>query len=185
MPVESPSIPIPLASARALAPFTRVGSAFFSTDSSNNGDIPAEQAAKLAEEAIKEEKKNVDEAPSFVPPSKDEVADSDHKEFQAETKQLLEIVTHSIYTDKEVFLRELISNASDAVEKCRHIQVSGTKINDPDFPFNIQIFVDEAKGTITIQDSGIGMTKEEMQNCLGVIARSGSKQFLKKAMEKV
>jgi len=113
-------------------------------------------------------------------------------EFQAETKQLLDIVTHSLYTDKEVFLRELISNASDALEKLRHLQVanqegsssSTTVQQDPDLPLEIKIETDEVNGTLTISDSGIGLSKQEMIDHLGTIARSGSKAFMKELTEK-
>eukprot|EP00573_Skeletonema_grethae_P000576 CAMPEP_0201690396 /NCGR_PEP_ID=MMETSP0578-20130828/3839_1 /ASSEMBLY_ACC=CAM_ASM_000663 /TAXON_ID=267565 /ORGANISM="Skeletonema grethea, Strain CCMP 1804" /LENGTH=745 /DNA_ID=CAMNT_0048175371 /DNA_START=1 /DNA_END=2238 /DNA_ORIENTATION=+ len=102
-------------------------------------------------------------------------------EFQAETRQLLDIVTHSLYTDKEVFLRELVSNASDALEKLRHIQATGTISGSGDqesIPLEIRITTDEAANTLTITDTGIGMTKEEMVSNLGTIARSGSKAFV-------
>ena len=102
-------------------------------------------------------------------------------EFQAETRQLLDIVTHSLYTDKEVFLRELISNASDALEKLRHVQTlatSETTFSDPDTPLEIRIETDEANGTLTISDTGIGLSREEMIANLGTIARSGSKAFV-------
>ncbi|CBJ25492.1 heat shock protein Hsp90 [Ectocarpus siliculosus] len=104
-------------------------------------------------------------------------------EFQAETRQLLDIVTHSIYTDKEVFLRELISNASDAMEKLRHLQVVGEAIEEGSAPSEIMIATDEKEKTITIQDTGIGMTREELKLNLGTIARSGSKSFLKELNE--
>eukprot|EP00980_Cylindrotheca_fusiformis_P031631 scaffold26716_cov137-Cylindrotheca_fusiformis.AAC.6 len=99
-------------------------------------------------------------------------------EFQAETKQLLDIVTNSLYTDKEVFLRELISNASDACEKLRHVQTTGVETTDSDRPLEIQITLDEVESTITIQDTGIGMTQDELISNLGTIARSGSKNFI-------
>ncbi len=112
-------------------------------------------------------------------------------EFQAETKQLLDIVTHSLYTDKEVFLRELISNASDALEKLRHLQVanegsSSSKAvqQDPDLPLEIKIETDEVNGTITISDSGIGLSRQEMIDHLGTIARSGSKAFMNELAQK-
>ncbi|GAB5036972.1 heat shock protein hsp90 family protein [Nannochloropsis oceanica] len=106
-------------------------------------------------------------------------------EFQAETRQLLDIVIHSVYTDKEVFLRELISNASDALEKLRHIQVSGeAAIADPSLPLEITITTDEEKGTLTLRDTGLGMTKTELVSNLGTIARSGSKAFVKELKEK-
>jgi len=102
-------------------------------------------------------------------------------EFQAETKQLLDIVTHSLYTDKEVFLRELVSNASDALEKLRHLRaVSSQQSNvDPDVPMEIRISTDDENNTITITDTGVGLTRKEMMDNLGTIARSGSKNFLK------
>jgi HSP90 family molecular chaperone len=99
-------------------------------------------------------------------------------EFQAETKQLLDIVTNSLYTDKEIFLRELISNASDACEKLRHVQTTGANIENADRPLEIQIILDEVESTITIQDTGIGMTQEDLISNLGTIARSGSKNFM-------
>ena len=109
-------------------------------------------------------------------------SDSDDSfEFQAETKQLLEIVTHSLYTDKEVFLRELISNASDALEKLRHMQVANDnpeQLVDKEHPLEIRIETNELDGTLMISDSGIGMNKEEMVSHLGTIARSGSKAFM-------
>jgi TNF receptor-associated protein 1 len=113
-------------------------------------------------------------------------------EFQAETKQLLDIVTHSLYTEKEVFLRELISNCSDALEKLRHLQVanegsgssSSSKQQDPDLPLEIKIETDEVNGTITISDTGIGLTKQEMIDHLGTIAKSGSKAFVNELAEK-
>lgn len=101
-------------------------------------------------------------------------------EFQAETKQLLDIVTNSLYTDKEVFLRELISNASDALEKLRHLQTTtdGADILNSDTPLQIQITLDEVESSITIRDTGIGMTEDELVDNLGTIARSGSKNFI-------
>lgn len=100
--------------------------------------------------------------------------------FQAETKQLLDIVTNSLYTDKDVFLRELISNASDSLEKLRHLQSTNEAATiNPDVPLEIRIELNEADSTITITDTGIGMTRDDMINNLGTIARSGSKNFLK------
>nr|XP_044986147.1 heat shock protein 75 kDa, mitochondrial [Jaculus jaculus] len=96
-------------------------------------------------------------------------------EFQAETKKLLDIVARSLYSEKEVFIRELISNASDALEKLRHKLVSGGQAL-PEMEIHLQ--TDAEKGTITIQDTGIGMTQDELVSNLGTIARSGSKAFL-------
>uniref|UniRef100_A0A8C3RKS6 Heat shock protein 75 kDa, mitochondrial n=1 Tax=Chelydra serpentina TaxID=8475 RepID=A0A8C3RKS6_CHESE len=96
-------------------------------------------------------------------------------EFQAETKKLLDIVARSLYSEKEVFIRELISNGSDALEKLRHKLMSEGTV----FPeMEIHLQTDSEKGTITIQDTGIGMTQEELVSNLGTIARSGSKAFL-------
>ena len=101
-------------------------------------------------------------------------------EFQAEVKQVLDIVVHSLYTDKEIFVRELISNASDATEKLRHTQVAqkDADIFDADLDLEIQVTSDEEAGEITIRDFGIGMTHEELIENLGTIAHSGSKAFL-------
>lgn len=104
--------------------------------------------------------------------------------FQAETRQLLDIVTNSLYTDKEVFLRELISNAADALEKARHIQSAGTSLIEPDTPLEIRIFVDEEAKTIVIQDTGVGMNAEELHQNIGTIARSGSKAFVQSEKSK-
>ncbi|MEM1223156.1 MAG: molecular chaperone HtpG [Verrucomicrobiota bacterium] len=99
-------------------------------------------------------------------------------EFQAEVKQILDIVVHSLYTDKEIFIRELISNASDATEKLRHTQLTEKEVFDSDLELEIQVSADEEAGTITIRDFGIGMTHDELIENLGTIAHSGSKAFL-------
>ncbi|XP_076998090.1 heat shock protein 75 kDa, mitochondrial isoform X2 [Tamandua tetradactyla] len=96
-------------------------------------------------------------------------------EFQAETKKLLDIVARSLYSEKEVFIRELISNSSDALEKLRHKLVSEGQTL-PEMEIHLQ--TDVEKGTFTIQDTGIGMTHDELVSNLGTIARSGSKAFL-------
>ncbi|KAJ0396936.1 hypothetical protein ATCC90586_003258 [Pythium insidiosum] len=111
-------------------------------------------------------------------------AKADRHEFQAETRQLLDIVTHSIYTDKEVFIRELISNASDALEKLRHLQATGESVENPELEPQIVITTDENANTLTIADTGIGMTKSELVENLGTIARSGSKAFLEQIKDK-
>ena len=105
--------------------------------------------------------------------------------FQAETRQLLDIVAHSLYTDKHVFVRELVSNASDALEKVRHMQVSGEALADAGRPLEIHITTDEAAGTLTFQDAGIGLSKDELVENIGTIARSGSKAFIQKLKEEV
>lgn len=104
-------------------------------------------------------------------------------EFQAEVKQVLDIVVHSLYTDKEIFIRELVSNASDASEKLRHIQLKGENVHDDNLELEIKVSTDDNAGTITIQDFGIGMTHDELIENLGTIAHSGSKAFLKALKE--
>jgi TNF receptor-associated protein 1 len=98
--------------------------------------------------------------------------------FQAEIRQLLEIVIHSLYTDHEIFVRELISNAADASEKLKFLQTSGTAIYQSDAPLRISVATDETAKTITITDTGLGMTHAELIENLGTIAHSGSKAFL-------
>ena len=110
-------------------------------------------------------------------------AKSGRHEFQAEVKQLLDIVVHSLYTDKEIFIRELVSNASDALEKMRYIQQTEKEVFDEKLPLEIEIKTDEKANTITITDFGIGMTREELIENLGTIAHSGSKQFLESVKE--
>lgn len=100
-------------------------------------------------------------------------------EFQAEITQLLDIVTHSIYTEKEIFIRELVSNASDALEKLRHLQLTEKEIHDDNLTLEINVTTDDKAKTITFQDFGIGMTRAELVENLGTIAHSGSKAFLK------
>jgi len=100
-------------------------------------------------------------------------------EFQAEIKQLLDIVIHSLYTEKEIFVRELVSNASDALEKLRHTQLTEKEIHDDKLGLEINLSTDDKAKTLTLQDYGIGMTRAELVENLGTIAHSGSKQFLK------
>jgi molecular chaperone HtpG len=100
-------------------------------------------------------------------------------EFQAEIKQLLDIVIHSLYTEKEIFVRELVSNASDALEKLRHVQITEKEIFDDRLELEINITTDDKAKTITFQDFGIGMNRAELIENLGTIAHSGSKAFLK------
>jgi len=98
--------------------------------------------------------------------------------FQAEIAQLLDIVIHSLYTDKEIFVRELISNAADATEKLKFEQTSGKEVFEPDAPLSIRITTDEEAKTITFTDAGIGLTHGELIENLGTIAHSGSRAFL-------
>jgi molecular chaperone HtpG len=98
-------------------------------------------------------------------------------EFQAEVKQVLDIVIHSLYTDREIFIRELVSNAADALEKMRLTQLTENDVFQSEAPLEITITADEAAGTLTIADHGIGMTRAELVENLGTIAHSGSKAF--------
>jgi TNF receptor-associated protein 1 len=100
-------------------------------------------------------------------------------DFQADTKQLLDIVVHSLYTEKEIFVRELISNASDALEKLRQIQLTEHDGVEGETPLEIHVTTDESANTVAIRDTGVGMTRDELALNLGTIARSGSKAFLR------
>lgn len=104
--------------------------------------------------------------------------------FQAEVKQVLDIVIHSLYTDREIFLRELISNASDALEKLSLKQLTENNIYDPELPLEVNISFDEEAKTLTITDHGIGMTRDELKTNLGTIAHSGTKALLESLKEK-
>jgi len=104
-------------------------------------------------------------------------------QFQAEIQQLLNIVIHSLYTDKEIFIRELVSNAADACEKLRYTQASGQAVFQPETELKITVTTDKEAGTITITDAGIGMTHDEIVQNLGTIAHSGTKAFLKQMAE--
>jgi molecular chaperone HtpG len=97
-------------------------------------------------------------------------------EFQAEVKQLLDLMVHSLYSDKDIFLRELISNASDALDKLRFEQLTRTELGASDL--HIRIEADRAKRTLSISDNGIGMTRDEVIKNIGTIARSGTREFL-------
>jgi len=99
--------------------------------------------------------------------------------FQAEIQQLLDIVIHSLYTDKEIFIRELISNGTDACEKLRFTQSAGKPIYQSEVAPGISVTTDDKAGTITIMDTGLGMTHAELVENLGTIAHSGTKAFLK------
>lgn len=102
------------------------------------------------------------------------------KMFQAETKELLNLMIHSIYTNKEIFLRELISNASDAIDKIKFEALTNSEILGEDKDFKINLSVDKDKREITISDNGIGMTYDEVAENIGTIAKSGSKAFKEK-----
>ncbi|MEG2144028.1 MAG: ATP-binding protein, partial [Oscillospiraceae bacterium] len=99
------------------------------------------------------------------------------KQFKTESKRILDLMVNSIYTNKEIFLRELISNASDAIDKLYFKSLTDQTVGKSRDDFKIDIAVDKNARTITISDNGIGMTRDDLDNNLGTIARSGSLDF--------
>ena len=100
-------------------------------------------------------------------------------EFKTEVKELLDLMIHSLYSHKEIFLRELISNASDAIDKARYESLMNKEILENCGEWRIKIIVDKAAGTLTVSDNGIGMTRDEVIVELGTIAHSGTKDFVR------
>ena len=100
--------------------------------------------------------------------------------FQTEAKQLLHLMIHSLYSNKEIFLRELVSNASDAADKLRFEAVSNGDLYEGDTELKIRISFDKDAKTLTISDNGIGMSRDEVIENLGTIAKSGTAQFMQK-----
>ena len=107
----------------------------------------------------------------------------DKYEFRAEVKKLLDILSKSLYQHKEIFLRELISNASDALKKMHFISLQNKDIANPDLPLEVEIIINSDQKTITIRDSGLGMTKQELIDDLGTIGFSGTERFIKAIKE--
>ncbi len=105
------------------------------------------------------------------------------KQFQAETRKVLDIVINSLYTERDIFVRELVSNAADAMEKFRHLSLTEKPEFDAHVPLEITIDCDDKEHTLTITDTGIGMTDEELETNLGTIAHSGSGRFLEELAE--
>ncbi len=99
-------------------------------------------------------------------------------EFKTETKQLLDLMIHSLYSHKEIFLRELVSNASDAIDRVRYESLTNKDVMEGETDYKIRLTVDKDAGTLTVSDNGIGMTKDEIIEALGTIAHSGTKEFL-------
>ncbi len=110
-------------------------------------------------------------------------SDTQTHEFQAETRKVLDIVINSLYTERDIFIRELVSNAADALEKYRHQSLVEKPEFDANVPLEIIIDCDDKKHTLTLTDSGIGMTREELETNLGTIAHSGSGRFLEELAE--
>src|SRR5690606_26427501 len=100
--------------------------------------------------------------------------------FQAEVKQLLHLMIHSLYSNKEIFLRELVSNASDACDKLRFEAIDNPDLMQGDTELRIRVDYDKEQRTITVSDNGIGLSREEAVTNLGTIARSGTKEFFAK-----
>ncbi|TKW33636.1 hypothetical protein SEVIR_2G252000v4 [Setaria viridis] len=115
-------------------------------------------------------------------PTEEETA-GEKFEYQAEVSRLMDLIVHSLYSHKEVFLRELVSNASDALDKLRFLSVTDPSVLADGGELEIRIKPDQDAGTITITDTGIGMTKDELKDCLGTIAQSGTSKFLKALKE--
>ena len=109
---------------------------------------------------------------------KDRIMSNMEKKFEADTGKILDIVINSLYSEREIFVRELISNASDAIDKKKYLALTNKSINDTSDPFEIKIEVNSKENTIKISDNGIGMDEEDLINSLGTIARSGTKAFL-------
>lgn len=105
-------------------------------------------------------------------------------EFKTEVKQLLDLMIHSLYSHKEIFLRELISNASDAIDKARYEALTNKEIGAEAGEWRIRLTADKTAGTLTVSDNGVGMTKDEIVQALGTIAHSGTKEFLKTLQER-
>jgi molecular chaperone HtpG len=110
-----------------------------------------------------------------------EKVETSQHEFKAEVRQLLDILARSLYSNKEVFLRELISNASDALDKLRFEINRGTQVADDDLELEIKIELDDTNGVLRMTDTGVGMSREELIQDIGTIARSGSSEFIKLA----
>lgn len=108
----------------------------------------------------------------------DQPAEATTYNFQAEIQQVLHILVHSLYTERDIFLRELVSNASDALNRAQFQALTDRDMRDLDAPLEIRITVDEAAGTLTVSDSGIGMTRDDLINNLGIIAKSGARAFI-------
>ena len=101
-------------------------------------------------------------------------------QFQAEAKQLLDIVIHSLYSQKDIFLRELISNASDALDRVRIEALTDPDVLQPDDPLEIRLDTDAAARTLSIADNGIGMSRAEVTENIGTIAKSGTRELVER-----
>src|SRR4026209_125289 len=110
-------------------------------------------------------------------------ATAEEFQFQAETSQLLDLMIHSLYTNKEIFLRDLISNASDALDRLRFEALSNPELIGPDDRLEILVATDPKERTVTVHDNGIGMSRQEVISNIGTIAKSGTREVLKNLKE--
>lgn len=151
-------------------------------ETKKTGEKKADKKAdnKADNKAEKEAEKKADKKPAEETPAEPK---GDNYEFQSEVKQLLNILVYSLYQHKEVFLRELISNAVDALNKVKFESLTNSDIQDKDLDFKIDITIDKDKNKLIIEDTGIGMTRQELIDNIGTIAHSGTLDFVKKVTE--
>lgn len=135
--------------------------------------------AKEAESKEAESKEAEPKEDAYVPPD-----NSKHFQFQAEVHKMLDIVVNSLYQNRDVFLRELISNASDALDKLRFLSLTKPELLKDKDDLEIRIEYDSEKGTLTVRDSGIGMTEADLIENLGTVARSGTTKFVEAMQQK-
>ncbi len=131
-----------------------------------------------ADEGAETEAQKDEEPVAYTPPKGSETF-----KFEAEVHRMLDIVVNSLYQNKDVFLRELISNASDALDKIRFLSLTNAKLLEGEDKFQVQIEYDADEHTLTVRDTGIGMTHEDLVENLGTVARSGTTKFLEAISE--
>ncbi|KAJ3677522.1 hypothetical protein LUZ60_003246 [Juncus effusus] len=158
-------------------------SSFLPRLSSSRTRVSVSTASGLRWKAGKKENRLVVKCEAAVAEKPSEEASGEKFEYQAEVSRLMDLIVHSLYSHKEVFLRELVSNASDALDKLRFLSVTEPAVLSDGSELEIRIKPDPDNGTITISDTGIGMTKEELIDCLGTIAQSGTSKFLQAIKE--